>query len=95
MIVAGRGQQTAIGGKGDAADRVAMIAELADMRQLGVDVLRISPQPEHTGQVAEVFRKMLDGAISAAEAQSALKPYLFDAPCDGYWHGVSGIEQSV
>ncbi len=71
-----------------------LIAELDDMRQIGVDIVRISPQPEHTGEVAEVYRKMLDGAISAAEAQSALKPYLFDAPCDGYWHGRSGIEQS-
>ncbi len=71
-----------------------LIAELADMQQLGVDVVRISPQPEHTGQVVELYRKMLNGEIAAAEAQSALKPYLFDAPCDGYWHGVSGIEQS-
>lgn len=72
-----------------------LIAELADMQQLGVDIVRISPQPQHTGQVVELFRKMLNGKIAAAEAQSALEPYLFDAYCDGYWHGRSGIEQSV
>jgi collagenase-like PrtC family protease len=64
------------------------------MRQLGVDIVRISPQPEHTGQVVDTFRKVLDGVISATEAKSVLTHCLFDAPCDGYWHGRSGIEQS-
>jgi collagenase-like PrtC family protease len=71
-----------------------LIGELADMRQLGVDVVRISPQPEHTGEVVDAFRKVIDGAIGVAEAKSALAHCLFDAPCDGYWHGRSGIEQS-
>lgn len=71
-----------------------LISEINDMRQLGVDVVRISPQPEHTGEVVAAFRAAIDGAMSAAEASVELEPYLFDAPCDGYWHGRSGIEES-
>ncbi|OGV76734.1 MAG: U32 family peptidase [Methylotenera sp. RIFCSPLOWO2_02_FULL_45_14] len=71
-----------------------LIGEINDMRQLGVDIVRISPQSTHTGEVVSMFRAAIDGAMSATEASVELAPYLFDAPCDGYWHGRSGIEQS-
>jgi O2-independent ubiquinone biosynthesis protein UbiV len=71
-----------------------LISEIEDMRQMGVDVVRISPQPEHTGKVADTFRRVLDGVTSVDKAKTVLTPCLFDAPCDGYWHGRSGIEQS-
>lgn len=71
-----------------------LIGEIEDMRQLGVDVVRISPQPEHTGKVADTFRRVLDGVTSVEEAKTTLAPCLFDAACDGYWHGRPGIEQS-
>lgn len=69
-----------------------LIAEVDDMRRLGIDVLRISPQPEHTGQVVAAFHGVIAGTTSRAEAQALLAPCLFDAPCDGYWHGRAGIE---
>ncbi|MDZ4141971.1 MAG: U32 family peptidase [Methylotenera sp.] len=72
-----------------------LIGEIDDMRQLGVDVVRISPQPEHTGEVIAAFRAAIDRMMSSSEAKAALAPLLFDAPCDGYWHGRSGIEQSM
>lgn len=72
-----------------------LISEIDDMRQLGVDVVRISPQPEHTGEVVAAFRAAIDNIVSSSEAQSALASFLFDDPCDGYWHGRSGIEQSI
>lgn len=72
-----------------------LIGEIDDMRQIGVDVVRISPQPEHTGEVIAAFRAAIDGVMSTTEARIKLAPSLFDAPCDGYWHGRSGIEQSV
>jgi collagenase-like PrtC family protease len=72
-----------------------LIGEIDAMRQLGVDVLRLSPQPEHIGQVAATFRARMDGMMSITETKIALAPCLFDVPCDGYWHGRSGIEQSM
>jgi len=72
-----------------------LIGEIDDMRQLGVDVVRISPQPEHTGEVVAAFKAAIDRVMSSNEARAVLAPLLFDAPCDGYWHGQSGIEQSI
>lgn len=71
-----------------------LIGEIDDMRQIGVDVLRISPQPEHTGEVISAFRSAVDGATTLEQARTIISHCLFDAPCDGYWHGQPGIAQS-
>jgi collagenase-like PrtC family protease len=72
-----------------------LIGEVDDLRQLGVDVLRISPQPEHTGDVVHAFRAMLDGAMTRTVAQTSLAHAMFDAACDGYWQGRPGIALST
>ena len=72
-----------------------LIGELDDMRQLGVDIVRISPQLEHTAEVIAAYKAAIDHVMNSTEAKAALAPFLFDAPCDGYWHGRSGIEQSM
>jgi collagenase-like PrtC family protease len=59
------------------------------------DVLRISPQPEHTGDVVALFRSAVDGAAPAALAAQALSPLLPAEPCNGYWHGRPGIDHSA
>ena len=71
-----------------------LAAELGEMGRLGVDVVRISPHAAHTGQVVELFRRCLDGGVSAEAAAAALQGLTPDADCDGYWHGKPGIEQS-
>src|SRR5690606_29018526 len=38
-----------------------LINELDDMRGLQVDVLRLSPQSQHTGRIADLFRQALSG----------------------------------
>ncbi|AXA90664.1 U32 family peptidase [Massilia sp. YMA4] len=57
----------------------------------GVDVLRISPQSEHTAQIVARFdtlRRGTDAAAIAADVTTLLP----DAACDGYWHGRPGLE---
>lgn len=72
-----------------------LIAEIDDMRQIGVDVLRISPQPEYTGEVVTAFRAAIDGETTLEQAKTIVSHCLFDVPCDGYWHGQPGIAQST
>lgn len=60
-----------------------------------VDVLRISPQPEHTGEVLALFRAKLTEELTTAEATQELSALLPDAACDGYWYGKAGLEYSV
>jgi collagenase-like PrtC family protease len=65
---------------------------LDEARAAGANVLRLSPQSRHTGEVVAVFRDALDGALGPAEAVARLAPLMPAAACDGYWHGKPGIE---
>lgn len=70
-----------------------LLAEIEHMSGL-VDVLRISPQPRHSGEIVTIFRNKLDAAIGNKQALADIEPFLPEAPCDGYWHGRAGIEYS-
>jgi len=70
-----------------------LLPELAELRELNVDVLRVSPQPEGTETVVEAFAACLRGErdpVEAARALSAVLPY---GACDGYWQGQPGLRQ--
>ena len=66
-----------------------LVGELAAMRALGVDVVRLSPQSQHMGEVIAAFDAARREGGAAAEGMRPLMP---DAPCDGYWHGRPGLE---
>ena len=68
-----------------------LIAELGDLVQLGVDVLRISPQSRHTGAVIETFHTTLRDPATAVRAAAQLEGYMPVGPCNGYWHGDAGM----
>jgi collagenase-like PrtC family protease len=66
---------------------------LPEMRALGVDAVRLSPQAERMDEVAAAFRAaMAEGATASAEAM--LAPLLPAAPCNGYRHGRPGREHA-
>ena len=67
-----------------------LLPEIARMTALGIDVLRISPQSAHTGEVIAAFAAARDGAPVAAP-DAGWSPEGF---CDGYWHGRAGIEST-
>lgn len=69
-----------------------LLAELESMQGL-VHVLRISPQPQHTGDVAALFHAALNGATTSAQAARELAPLLPEAACNGYWYGRPGLDQ--
>ena len=70
-----------------------LIGEVDAMRALGVDVLRISPQSQHTPALLEVFRGRLDGALDPAAAEREMAALGLAEPCNGFWHGKAGLEQ--
>jgi O2-independent ubiquinone biosynthesis protein UbiV len=72
--------------------RVLNLAEsLPDMRDLGIDAVRLSPQAERMEEVIALFRAALAGTAQA-DIAAALSPLLPAAACNGYWHGRSGLE---
>ena len=68
-----------------------LMAESA-LRGVGVDVLRISPQSEHTGDIVALFHDVVQGARTGAQALAAMTGLMPDQPCNGYWHGRPGLE---
>ncbi|HRD64814.1 MAG TPA: U32 family peptidase [Candidatus Competibacter sp.] len=72
-----------------------LLPELAELRELKVDVLRISPQPEGTETVIEAFATCLRGERGPIEAARVLNAALPYGACDGYWQGQPGLRQVV
>lgn len=72
-----------------------LLPELAKLRELQVDVLRISPQAEGTDAVIAAFAACLRGQRDPVEAAQALNATLPYGSCDGYWQGQAGLQQVV
>lgn len=69
-----------------------LISEIPRLRRMNIDVLRISPQSEHTAEVVRVFREVMDGSMSAADGLQKMDGIMPGQPCNGYWHGKPGME---
>jgi len=70
-----------------------LIRELDELSQLGVDVLRIGPQSEHTLEIVDLFRQCLARAIGADPAARQMENLMPGRACNGYWHGKPGLDQ--
>jgi len=70
-----------------------LISELDVLRQLNVEVLRISPQSRHTDTVIKAFHDCLHGSTQPQTAAAELAALMPVGPCDGYWNGGAGMEQ--
>ncbi|MGB4945718.1 MAG: U32 family peptidase [Candidatus Competibacter denitrificans] len=72
-----------------------LLPELEELRELKVDVLRISPQPEGTEAVIAAFAACLRGEGDPVEDASRLNAALPLGACDGYWYGQPGLQQMM
>jgi len=70
-----------------------LLPELEDLRTLGVDVLRISPQSKHTLRICELFHAVMNGTLPAPVANAELTTLMPEKACNGYWYGKPGLEQ--
>lgn len=70
-----------------------LLPELSAMRNMGVDVVRISPQARHTVRIVELFQAVIQGRTQAAVANAELLGLMPEKPCNGYWYGQPGLEQ--
>ncbi len=67
----------------------SLLSELEDIKSLGVDLVRISPQSRHTMKIIQAFHQVLNGERIDSNSLDKLMPV---GPCDGYWHGVAGMQ---
>ena len=70
-----------------------LLEELPQMQAMGVDLVRLSPQPQHMEQVIALFDEVRRQSANAAHAQNRILPLMPDWPCNGFWHGRPGLEQ--
>lgn len=70
-----------------------LVNELSDMRALGVDVVRLSPQAQHMVDVIQVFDEARRQTLAPQEALTRLQPLMPAQGCNGFWHGRPGLEQ--
>lgn len=69
-----------------------LIDALDDLQALGVDILRLSPQSEHTPEVINVFDKLRRRQWTPQAARQRLFELQPDQACNGYWHGQAGLD---
>ena len=71
-----------------------LVDTLNDMRSMGVDVVRLSPQARHMAEVIALFDAARMKTLAPADAMVRLQPLMPGQGCNGYWHGRPGLEQT-
>ena len=71
-----------------------LIRDIDDFINLGIDVLRISPQSKNTEQLIDVFDDCLHGKLTIEDAEEMLQKNIMTGECDGYWHGEAGMDKA-
>lgn len=70
-----------------------LLDQVEVMRSIGVDVVRISPQSQDTGEVISLFDAARKRVFGPQEALARSQPLMAADGCNGYWHGRPGLEQ--
>lgn len=70
-----------------------LIDAARNMDALGVDVLRISPQAEHTMEIIAMFDAIRRDELDADVAMERMRPLMPADGCNGYWYGRPGFDQ--
>ncbi|MBI5040024.1 MAG: U32 family peptidase [Gammaproteobacteria bacterium] len=68
-----------------------LLPHLSQLADIGVDVLRISPQSQHTLEIIDVFQQCRQGTLSLATGNTQLQAFMPTGPCDGYWSDRPGL----
>ncbi len=66
-----------------------LLDEVPDMLKMGIDILRISPQPQHMNAIIAAF----DAARCGETVNPDTRDWCAEGMVDGYWFGAAGIEQ--
>lgn len=64
-----------------------LLAEIPDMLAMGIDIVRLSPQPHHMAEIIAAF----DTARQGSHPPSTAREWAPDGMVDGYWFGEAGI----
>ena len=68
-----------------------LLPHIDEIRALGIDIVRISPQVEDTALVIDVARRLIDRAGDNEALLSSLETCQPYGGCDGYWRHAEGM----
>lgn len=74
------------------AKKFNIMADLARIKTMPIDILRISPQARHTPEIIQIFADALAGDCDTDSAQARLTKLENNGFCDGYWYGEAGMD---
>jgi collagenase-like PrtC family protease len=66
-----------------------LLGEVPDMLKMGIDIIRLSPQPQHMHEIIAAFDAARKGGTPHADTHA----WCADGLVDGYWFGDAGIAQ--
>lgn len=69
----------------------SLINHIDVLKELGVDVIRLSPQPHGMLEIIDVFDAVLNDGLDAGAAAVTLASFASAGCCDGYWRGLAGM----
>ena len=69
-----------------------LIGELDALRDAGIDVVRVSPQAHHSGEILRLFRECMKRNLTPAQALAQIGSLMPAASCNGYWYGKPGLD---
>ena len=64
-----------------------LLAEVPEMQKMGIDIVRISPQPEHLPEIIAAFDAARQGKAITPDTTN----WASEGLVDGYWFGEAGI----
>lgn len=74
------------------AESCNLAGALPELKRLGVEVARLSPQSQGMDEIVRLLRAAVDGNLAAGEAERAITAHLPDGVCNGYWLGQPGMD---
>ncbi|HEX19207.1 MAG TPA: U32 family peptidase [Acidiferrobacteraceae bacterium] len=69
-----------------------LIDQLPRLEQLGVDILRLSPQLQGMTEIIDLVDQVRHHRLEPALAAESLNDHMPTGPCDGYWYGDPGMD---
>ncbi len=76
-----------------AATTTSLLAEVPQLKSMGVDMLRLSPQSQDMDRVVQLFNEARNDQLDTAEGTSMLARIAVGEISNGYWHGQAGMER--
>lgn len=68
-----------------------LLADHADVAGVA-DILRISPQRQHTHEILATCHDLVCRRLPADAAFARSQPWMAERPCNGFWHGRPGAD---